>query len=148
MINLLFNFTRSEDATVIVYVNLEVSSFVIYNDMLWVCVVNYAVCFHSRTSGCVEYTFILPWAQWYQSLDENLKYLYLINFYKIHISHSLTQINLFLYCFQMSLLCNEICPSYTVSSESCCSLRLRYVDLVVIIKAAVEVCCCLTVFRC
>ena len=32
---------------------------------------------------------------------------------------------------------------YTVRSESHCALRLRYVDLVVSIKVAVEVCCCL-----
>jgi hypothetical protein len=89
MTNLLLNFTWSQDATIKVYVHLEVSSFVIYDNVLWVCVVNYAVCFHSRNSGCVEYTFILPRAQRYQSLDENLKYLYLTNYHKIHISFAL-----------------------------------------------------------
>jgi hypothetical protein len=38
--------------------------------------------------------------------------------------------------------------SSTVRSESSCALRLRYVDLVVSIEAAVEVCCCFTVFSC
>jgi hypothetical protein len=33
-----------------------------------------------------------------------------------------------------------------VRSESRCALRLRYVDLVVSIEVAVEVCCCFTVF--
>jgi hypothetical protein len=37
---------------------------------------------------------------------------------------------------------------YTVLSESLCALRLRYVDLVVSIEVAVEVCCCFTVFSC
>jgi hypothetical protein len=37
---------------------------------------------------------------------------------------------------------------YTVRSESCCALRLRYVDLVVSIEVAVAMCCCLTVFSC
>jgi hypothetical protein len=32
--------------------------------------------------------------------------------------------------------------SDTVRSESRCALRLRYVDLVVSIEVAVEVCCC------
>jgi hypothetical protein len=37
----------------------------------------------------------------------------------------------------------------TVRSESCCALRLRYIDLVVSIEVvAVEVCCCFTVFSC
>jgi hypothetical protein len=36
---------------------------------------------------------------------------------------------------------------YTVRSESRCALRLRYVDLVVSIEVAVEVCCCFTVGR-
>jgi hypothetical protein len=36
----------------------------------------------------------------------------------------------------------------TVRSESRCALRLRYVDLVVSIEVAVEVCCCFTVFSC
>jgi hypothetical protein len=35
-----------------------------------------------------------------------------------------------------------------VRSESRCALRLRYVDLVVSIEVAVEVCCCFTVFSC
>jgi hypothetical protein len=35
--------------------------------------------------------------------------------------------------------------SNKVRSESRCALRLRYVDLVVIIEVAVEVCCCFTV---
>jgi hypothetical protein len=33
-------------------------------------------------------------------------------------------------------------------SETHCALRLRYVDLVVSIEVAVEVCCCFTVFSC
>jgi hypothetical protein len=37
---------------------------------------------------------------------------------------------------------------YTARSESRCALRLRYVDLVVIIYVAVEVCCCFTIFSC
>jgi hypothetical protein len=36
----------------------------------------------------------------------------------------------------------------TVRSESRCAFRLRYVDLVVSIEVAVEVCCCFTVFSC
>jgi hypothetical protein len=36
----------------------------------------------------------------------------------------------------------------TVHSESRGALRLRYVDLVVSIEVAVEVCCCFTVFSC
>jgi hypothetical protein len=36
----------------------------------------------------------------------------------------------------------------TVRSESHCALRLRYVDLVVSIEVAVEMCCCFTVFSC
>jgi hypothetical protein len=36
----------------------------------------------------------------------------------------------------------------TVCSESRFALRLRYVDLVVSIEVAVEVCCCFTVFSC
>jgi hypothetical protein len=36
----------------------------------------------------------------------------------------------------------------TVRSKSRCALRLRYVDLLVRIEVAVEVCCCLTVFSC
>jgi hypothetical protein len=38
--------------------------------------------------------------------------------------------------------------SSAVRSESRCALRLRYVDLVVSIEVAVEVCCCFTVFSC
>jgi hypothetical protein len=37
---------------------------------------------------------------------------------------------------------NERC--YTLCSESFCALRLRYVDLFVIIEVAAEVCCCFT----
>jgi hypothetical protein len=36
----------------------------------------------------------------------------------------------------------------TVHSESRCALMLQYVDLVVSIEVAVEVCCCFTVFSC
>jgi hypothetical protein len=36
----------------------------------------------------------------------------------------------------------------TVRSESRCALRLRYVDLVVSIEVAIDVCCSLTVFSC
>jgi hypothetical protein len=42
----------------------------------------------------------------------------------------------------------EIKQSGTVSSESRCALRLPYVDLVVSIEAAAELCCCFTVFSC
>jgi hypothetical protein len=38
--------------------------------------------------------------------------------------------------------------SCTVRSESRCALRLQYVDFVVSIEVAVEVCCCFTVFSC
>jgi hypothetical protein len=41
----------------------------------------------------------------------------------------------------LSVLC-------TVSSESRCAVRLRYVDLVVSIEVAVAVCCCFTAFSC
>jgi hypothetical protein len=45
--------------------------------------------------------------------------------------------------------CTEYVPcEYTVRSESRCALRLWYVDLVVNIEVAVEVCCCFTVFSC
>jgi hypothetical protein len=40
----------------------------------------------------------------------------------------------------------NIINTNTVRSESRCALRLRYVDLVVRIEVAVEVCCCFTVF--
>ena len=43
------------------------------------------------------------------------------------------------------LLCVD---TYTVRSERHCALRLRYVDLVVSIEVAVEVCCCCVTFRC
>jgi hypothetical protein len=36
----------------------------------------------------------------------------------------------------------------TISPESRCALRLRYVDLVVCTEVAVEVCCCFSVFSC
>jgi hypothetical protein len=39
-------------------------------------------------------------------------------------------------------------PVSTVLSESRCALRSQYVDLVVSIEIAVEVCCCFTVFSC
>jgi hypothetical protein len=35
---------------------------------------------------------------------------------------------------------------YAMRSESRCALRLRYIDLVVSVEVAVEVCCCFTVF--
>jgi hypothetical protein len=38
--------------------------------------------------------------------------------------------------------------SNTVCSESRCAPRLRYVNLIVSIKVAIEVCCCFTVFSC
>jgi hypothetical protein len=50
------------------------------------------------------------------------------------ISPCLTYIN-----FRISMV------YYTLRSESRCALRLRYVDLVVSIEGAVEVCCCFTV---
>jgi hypothetical protein len=37
---------------------------------------------------------------------------------------------------------------YTVHSESHCALRLRYIDLLVSIEVAVEVCCCCVTFHC
>jgi hypothetical protein len=37
---------------------------------------------------------------------------------------------------------------YTVRSESRCALRVRYVDLVVGIEVAVEVCVCFAVLSC
>jgi hypothetical protein len=37
---------------------------------------------------------------------------------------------------------------FTVCSESRCAFRLRYIDMVVSIEVAVEVCCCFTVFSC
>jgi hypothetical protein len=37
---------------------------------------------------------------------------------------------------------------YTVRSESRCALRLRYLDLIVSIEVAVEVCCRFSVFSC
>jgi len=40
------------------------------------------------------------------------------------------------------------CPSYTMCSESHCALRLRYVNLVVSVEVAVEVCCCCVTFHC
>jgi hypothetical protein len=47
-------------------------------------------------------------------------------------------------------LVDEVCNLYyhhTVHSESRCALRLWYVDLVVSIEVAVEVCCCFTVLK-
>jgi hypothetical protein len=38
--------------------------------------------------------------------------------------------------------------TFTVRWESHCTLRLWYVDLVVSIEVAVEVCCCFTVLSC
>jgi hypothetical protein len=40
------------------------------------------------------------------------------------------------------------CFHSTVGLESCCTLRLWYVDLVVSTEVAVEVWCCFTVFSC
>jgi hypothetical protein len=46
-------------------------------------------------------------------------------------------------------LCVCVCVCvYTVRSESRCALRLRYVDLVVSVEVAFEVCRCFTVFSC
>jgi hypothetical protein len=42
----------------------------------------------------------------------------------------------------------ETCLCYTVCPERRCALRLRYVDLIVSIEVAIEVCCCFTVFSC
>jgi hypothetical protein len=44
------------------------------------------------------------------------------------------------------LVSNADSSANTVRSESRCALWLRYVDLVVIIEVAVEVCCRFTVF--
>ena len=43
--------------------------------------------------------------------------------------------------------CVYSCSS-TVRSENHCAIRLRYVELVVSIEVAVEVCCCCVTFRC
>jgi hypothetical protein len=54
------------------------------------------------------------------------------------------------YCLSQSLK-KTFSPGpghYTVYSESHCALRLWYVDLVVSVEVAVEVCCCFTVFSC
>jgi hypothetical protein len=40
------------------------------------------------------------------------------------------------------------CNNYTVRSESRCAFRLRYVDFVVSIEVAIEVCCCFIAFSC
>jgi hypothetical protein len=55
-----------------------------------------------------------------------------------------------LLCLRMSFIDVPDTPMIrtAVRSESRCALRLRYVDLVVCIEVAVEVCCCLTVFSC
>jgi hypothetical protein len=50
-----------------------------------------------------------------------------------------------IWSLRMSLRCSG---TYTVRLESRCALRIRYVDLVVSIAVAVEVCCCFTVFSC
>jgi len=39
-------------------------------------------------------------------------------------------------------------PYYTMRLESHCALTRQYVDLVVSIKVAVEVCCCCVTFHC
>jgi len=39
-------------------------------------------------------------------------------------------------------------PTPGVTAESRCALRLRYVDLVVTIEVAVEMCCCCVTFHC
>jgi hypothetical protein len=41
-----------------------------------------------------------------------------------------------------------VTKNHTVRLESCCALRLWYVDLVVNVEVAVEMCCCFTVFSC
>jgi hypothetical protein len=50
--------------------------------------------------------------------------------------------------FILVSLCIVTVINYTVRSEGRCALWLRYVDLVVSIEIAVEVCCCFTVFSC
>jgi hypothetical protein len=49
-------------------------------------------------------------------------------------------------------MCQDVCncenAGSIVRSESRCTLRLRYVNLVVSIEVAVEVCCCFTAFSC
>jgi hypothetical protein len=45
-------------------------------------------------------------------------------------------------------LLHSYCTRNTLCSASRCALRLRYIDLAVGIKVAVEVCCCLTIFSC
>jgi hypothetical protein len=47
--------------------------------------------------------------------------------------------------YYIDLVYNADRSAYTVRLESRCALRLRYVDLVVSIDVAVEVCCCFTV---
>jgi hypothetical protein len=44
--------------------------------------------------------------------------------------------------------CTAACGISTVRSESHCALTLRYVDLVVSIEVAVEVCCWYVTFQC
>jgi hypothetical protein len=52
-----------------------------------------------------------------------------------------------LYVFMV--LCSDKHGNYcTVHSESHCARRLQYVDLVVSIEVAIEMCCCFTVFSC
>jgi hypothetical protein len=52
---------------------------------------------------------------------------------------------------QIVFLCfHNYCHNYKrhLDYTGCCAVRLRYVDLVVCMEVAVEVCCCLTVFSC
>jgi hypothetical protein len=62
--------------------------------------------------------------------------------------------NCYVHAHPMYIVCLEtLCTvdettKGTVRSESRCALRLLYVDLVVSIEVAVEVCCCFTVFSC
>jgi hypothetical protein len=51
-------------------------------------------------------------------------------------------------CVGSHCLLTFILNFYTVRLESHCACRLWYVDLVVSIEVAVEVCCCFTVFSC
>jgi hypothetical protein len=71
--------------------------------------------------------------------------VYYGNMVRCYVSYCLFILHLFNKDFQhlRFLVLND-----TVRSESRYALRLRYVDLVVSMEVAVEVCCCFTVFSC
>jgi hypothetical protein len=57
-------------------------------------------------------------------------------------------INLYECIILYYIILHYIMLHYTVLLESHCALRLWYIDLVVSIEVAVEVCCCFTIFSC